>query len=156
MAFKTRAISLISFFFCIMSVSVSFAADKTYVSIKTGEAYLRAGPSKNYPIKWVYKNKGEPLEVVADFENWKKVQDFSGDSGWIHSSVVSKSRSGVVKAQAPVVLHKSASNDARKILKLEPGVRFRIIKCQSNWCQIKVGKLSGWVRSSQIWGDTSS
>jgi SH3-like domain-containing protein len=123
-----------------------------FVATRSNEAYLRAGPSKNYPIKWVYKHSGEPLEVIADFEEWKKVRDFAGDIGWISDGVITDARYGIINSTKAEILYKEPDIKSKKLLKLEHGVRVRIIKCELEWCQIKVDMFKGWLRKSSLWG----
>lgn len=139
-------------FVSVISLSCFLEAQAEFVSIKTNEANLRAGPSKNYPIRWIYKIKGEPLEVIAEYDNWKKVRDFYNDTGWVHQSIVSRAKFGIIKSSVPVILFSSPDVSSKKILRLEYGVRVKIRKCEATWCNIKVDKFEGWVKNSEIWG----
>lgn len=67
-----------------------------FVSIKSNEATLRSGASKNASILSIFVKKNEPIEIVAQFDNWRKVRDFDGEEGWIHSSLLSGKRYVVV------------------------------------------------------------
>lgn len=131
------------------------AAGKQFASLKSDKIFLRVGPSKNYPIKWVYKSKGEPVEIIADFEDWRKVRDFDGEAGWIHFSLLSEAKTGIINSSKSAILYKSSSYDSKKLLKLEPGVRIKIKKCDPEWCQVRIDKLTGWVIKASIWGNTS-
>ena len=42
-----------------------------YVSLKAKEANARRGPSLSHKIDWIYKRKNMPLEVYAEYQNWK-------------------------------------------------------------------------------------
>ena len=126
-----------------------------FVSLKSNKTFLRAGPSKDYPIKWIYEHKGEPMMVIATLEDWKKVKDFKGDVGWVHDSVVSDAKTGIIKNKLPVVLYKNSDESSKKILRLEPGVRINIKKCEPDWCKVKIDNFIGWIRSNTIWGDRS-
>lgn len=127
-----------------------------YVSLRSSEVNLRAGPSKNYPIKWVYKSKSCPLKILAKIDDWRKVQDIYGDSGWVHKSVVSSARDALIIGDSYIVLHKSPQDDSKKLLRLERMVKVRIKSCQTDWCQIKIDKFTGWVPKKNLWGDTSN
>ncbi|MEQ9115920.1 MAG: SH3 domain-containing protein [Rickettsiales bacterium] len=140
-----------------VNLLVSFSASAAqYVSLKSNKAFLRAGPSKDYTIKWIYKQKGEPLQLIASNDEWRKVRDYKGDVGWMHQSVVSeKIRGAVVKASSPVVLYRSASEESKKMLRVEPSVRLYIKKCEQRWCKVKVDNFVGWIQSRNLWGDVS-
>ncbi len=63
-----------------------------FVSIKFNEVNARTGPNKDCPIEWVFIKKGEPVEVVAEYDQWRKIRDIKGEGGWVHSSVISGNR----------------------------------------------------------------
>ena len=46
-----------------------------FVSLRFGTVYLRTGPGRKYPIDWVYKRRGLPVEVIRDFDTWRRVRD---------------------------------------------------------------------------------
>ena len=55
-----------------------------FVSLKASKANARRGPSLSHRIDWVYKRKHMPLEVYAEYENWRRVRDIDGAGGWVH------------------------------------------------------------------------
>ena len=67
-----------------------------YVSLKSNDANIRVGPSKNYPIKIKYIKKNYPLIVLEEHEEWRRVEDFEKNIGWIHKSLISGNRTGIV------------------------------------------------------------
>ena len=67
-----------------------------YVSLKSDDTNIRVGPSKNYPIEIKYIVKNYPLKVLEEYEDWRKVQDFKNNIGWIHKSLISGTRTGIV------------------------------------------------------------
>ena len=60
-----------------------------FVSLRAAEVNMRAGPGREYRITWIYKRRGLPMEVVREFGHWRQVREFSGDSGWIRSNMLS-------------------------------------------------------------------
>ena len=56
-----------------------------YVSLKSDDANIRIGPSKNYPIEIKYIKKNYPLKVLDEYEEWRKVEDYNRNIGWIHN-----------------------------------------------------------------------
>ena len=66
------------------------------VSLKNSLTYMRSGPGKEFPVKFELKQKGYPLQVVAEFNNWRKVVTFSKISGWVHTQLLSSLRTGSV------------------------------------------------------------
>lgn len=130
-----------------------------YASIKSSEVNVRKGPNARYPIEWVFKKKGEPVEVIAQFEHWYKIKDFSGDEGWVKSTMLTKKRRGVINVKinndSPslyALLYDKADVSSQVIAKISHSKRVDITKCNKNWCQIKIVNLSGWIEKFQLWG----
>lgn len=122
-----------------------------FVSLKGNETNLRAGPSKNYPIKWVIKNKGEPVEVVTEFEQWREIKDRDGDSGWVHEAMLSGARSVVVEGDKPQIVYKNTDKD-KKIARIEPNVRAKLLTCKEDLCYISIDQYKGWIERNLLWG----
>ena len=68
-----------------------------YVSLKVKEANARRGPSLSHKIDWIYKRQNMPLEIYAEYENWRRVRDFEGLGGWVHYTLLSGTRYVLVK-----------------------------------------------------------
>ena len=67
------------------SISTGFSAKDTavttsglpvprYVSLKSDHVNVRAGPTKDNDVSWVYTRAGLPVEITAEFENWRRVR----------------------------------------------------------------------------------
>ena len=59
-----------------------------FASLKSDEVNVRTGPGSRYPIDWVFKRKGMPVEIVAEFENWRKIRDWQGAGGWVYQGLL--------------------------------------------------------------------
>jgi SH3-like domain-containing protein len=121
-----------------------------FATLKSDEVNVRAGPGGRYPIDWVFKRKGMPVEIVAEFENWRKIRDWQGASGWVYQGLLTGKRSFVIPKMAS--LHKTPAVSAEVIAKLEPEVMGEIRSCVGDWCRVKVSGVSGWLERSEIWG----
>ena len=109
------------------------------------------GPSKDYPIKFTYKKKYLPLQILDKFENWKKIKDFENNSGWIHTSLLSKKKSAInIKNNS--ILYKKPTIFSEPIAKLEAGRLMIIKKCKKNWCKVNSSSFEGWVLKNSLWG----
>ena len=89
------------------SISTGFSAKDTavttsglpvprYVSLKSDHVNVRAGPTKDNDVSWVYTRAGLPVEITAEFENWRRVRDSEGAEGWVYHSLLSGRRTAVV------------------------------------------------------------
>ncbi len=122
-----------------------------FVSLKVSEANIRRGPSESHRIDWVLKHRGTPLQITAEFEHWRRVQDQDGVGGWIHYSLLSGHRTVVVQGQR-IALRADPNEGARTIALAEKGVIASLGACLPNWCEIETGGFEGWVAKSEIWG----
>jgi SH3-like domain-containing protein len=122
-----------------------------YVSLRSNEVNLRAGPGARYPIEWVFKRRSLPIEIVAEFDTWRKIRDFEGTEGWAHQSMLSGRRM-VQVIGAIRTLRRYASDLSSAVARLEPGVLANLEDCQHEWCEVRVSGFSGWVSRAHIWG----
>ena len=149
---KHYLIILVLFFSILFFLTRSFANESVnFLSLKNNEVYVRVGPSKEYPIKFVYKKKFLPIEVLDKSETWIKIRDFENNSGWIHISQVSKKKSAINKKNNSV-LYKKPTIFSKPIAKLEIGRLVLIKKCKLKWCKISSGNFSGWIYKNSLWG----
>ena len=124
-----------------------------WASFRTDEVNLRAGPGTRYPIEWVYRRVGLPVQIEREFEAWRLVTDQDGVKGWVHSATLQGRRGFAVKGKERP-LRKSAADDAAPVALLKPGVVGRIRTCEANaaWCEVQVADHRGWLRRDEIWG----
>jgi len=123
-----------------------------YVSIRAREANVRRGPGLDHRIDWEYRRRGLPVEVTAEYGQWRRVRDADGAGGWVHHSLLSGIRTGLVRGEGPVRLQAGASDRTALRAMVEPGVVARIESCDGMWCDVSVDGLDGWVAQSALWG----
>ena len=68
-----------------------------FVSIKTDRVNARGGPDKDHDVTWIYTRVGWPVEITAEFENWRRIRDSDGTEGWVYHSLLSGKRTAVVQ-----------------------------------------------------------
>ncbi len=122
-----------------------------FVSLKNSSANVRRGPSTSNPIDWIFRHRGTPLIVRAEYDVWLRVEDVDGEGGWVHSKLLSVRRTVLVQ-QNLLPLRESPSNSARELAALEAGVVPRLNACQLDWCEVSIDDVSGWLPKSGIWG----
>jgi SH3-like domain-containing protein len=129
-----------------------------FVSIKSGKANMRVGPGSKYQVAWLYKKKGLPMEIIQEFDNWRKVRDPEGNEGWMLHSLLSGKRTAVInpweqnnkKGMADL---KSDDNPAASTrAKIEPGVVANVDYCGEDFCHLTIGKHDGYVSKANVWG----
>jgi len=123
-----------------------------FLSLKNNEVNVRLGPSKKYPIKYTYKKKYLPLEILDKSENWRKIKDFENNSGWVHISQLSKKKSAI-NTEDNSILYKKPTIYSEPIAKLKIGRLVLVQKCKDKWCKINSGNYKGWISNSFLWGN---
>lgn len=122
-----------------------------FISLKATEANVRRGPSQSQRIDWILMHKGTPLQVTAEFEHWRRVQDHEGAGGWIHYTLLSGVRTVVVTTER-VAMHETPDGESHTLALADRNVIGRLGNCTVDWCQIETGGFEGWVRKTDIWG----
>ena len=113
---------------------------------------MRTGPGRNYPGIWLYKRRDLPVRVLKVYPNWRLIEDPDGEKGWMLVTLLSDRRTAIVKQGDPKPIHVQPADAAAVRYRAEPGVVGRIDKCREGWCRIAVGKRTGFIRASAIWG----
>src|SRR5262245_27436477 len=122
-----------------------------YVSLRADEVRLRAGPNVSYPIEWVLRRRHLPVEVIAEFELWRRVRDPQGAEGWVHQSLLSGRRYVMITGDTRT-LRRRPEPEAPPVARVEAGVVGELIECQGPWCRLDAGGFRGWLRRAEIWG----
>lgn len=124
-----------------------------FVSLRAEVVNLRTGPGDRYPVDWVYKRRDLPVEVVAEFNHWRKIRDWQGTVGWVHQSLLSGRRMLLVTDKTRT-LRVQPAEAAAPVALLEAGVVGRLLSCpRSNaWCRVEVSRHEGWLRRGEFWG----
>ena len=122
-----------------------------YVSMKAAEGNVRRGPSLTHRIDWVFKRRGMPLQVTAEYGNWRKVQDRDGAGGWVHYALLSGVRTVLIESEMlPVYARPDLASPVNA--HFETGVVARLGTCSQDWCRITAGGYRGWTLKSNLWG----
>lgn len=126
-----------------------------FVSLKAEKVNVRRGPSSDHAVAWVFQRKGMPVEIVAEFENWRRIRDSDGEEGWILQNMLTGKRTAVVapwRRGQTMALYSTASGDSPLVAKVSAGVVSEVSSCTGEWCAIKAGGYGGWIEQSMLWG----
>lgn len=123
-----------------------------FVSLRSDKVFVRTGPALRYPIKWVYNKADLPIEIVQEFDTWRKIRDKDGEEGWVHQSLLSARRSALVTAAEPVNLNKGPDLTTLVMAKLEPGVLAAVKSCDGTWCEVEAEGYDGFTSQKSLWG----
>lgn len=131
-----------------------------FVSLKSDKINLRAGPGTEYPISWVFRRAGLPVEVIKEFEGWRQVRDAEGVTGWVLQTFLSRRRTSLVAPwevkpeKAPPQIPIRADNSARasEVAILEAGVIADVHTCDGAWCEVSIDAYRGFIEQKKLWG----
>ena len=126
-----------------------------FVSLKSDRVNVRSGPNKDQEVRWVYTRAGMPVEITAEFENWRRIRDWEGAEGWVYHTLLSGKRSAVVVPTLKdelIPLYESTEPGAPVAASLQPGVLTQIKACNGQWCQVSGKGFGGWIVQERLWG----
>jgi SH3-like domain-containing protein len=126
-----------------------------FVTLKAEKVNVRKGPSSDHPVAWVFQSKGLPVEIIAEFETWRRVRDSDGSEGWILQNMLSGKRNVLVapwRKDQLTALYSGASNQSSLAANLTSGAMGEIKSCDGTWCNVTIGGYQGYVEQSMLWG----
>jgi len=132
-----------------------------FVSTRSSPINVRVGPGTKYDIAWNFVVSGVPVEIIQEFDTWRKIRDVEGDEGWVHQNLLIGTRTGYatpLMANGEVTMHTNRADDGPVRARLAPGVKVTIHECDGQWCSVAAGQpgerqaFSGYVRQEELWG----
>lgn len=126
-----------------------------FVSLKASRVNVRIGPSYEHSVKWIFVRAGLPVEIVQEFETWRRIRDSAGSEGWVQQSLLSGRRTALVapwRDAAPVPLHVSAGDGGAVTAIVEPMVVATVKSCDGHWCLVEGKGFEGYAPQDKLWG----
>lgn len=135
-----------------------------FVTTRSNPINVRVGPGIKYEIAWVYIKDAVPVEIVQEFDTWRKIRGVDGQEGWVHQSLLQGPRAGYVTplvAKTNAALHAGPSDNSAIRATLGAGLRVAIKECDGHWCEVSVSQhgdgerivsYSGYLRQAELWG----
>jgi SH3-like domain-containing protein len=124
-----------------------------FVSLRSGNINVRVGPGLHYPLEWVFVRNRLPVEIVAEFDAWRKIRDAEGVGGWVHQSMLSGTRMVLVLgAEQSLYKKPDISTSTPIIAKVQSGVIGKLLSCQEQLCRVQIEGYKGWILRESIWG----
>jgi len=127
-----------------------------FVSLKSDKVNVRAGPTKDHDVAWVYNRAALPVEVTAEFENWRRIRDWEGAEGWVYHSLLSGKRTALVSPskgkEELLALHAKPDAASAVSAQLQHGVLATVKRCQNGWCRLTGDGFDGWIEQPRLWG----
>lgn len=123
-----------------------------FVSLDSDKVNLRTGPGQRYPIEWVLTRRHIPVEIIAQYEHWRRIREWDGTTGWVNQNLLTGKRYVIVAKGANRPIHRQPEAASALVARAEPGVVARLGECRDAWCRIDTDSVSGWIRRADLWG----
>jgi SH3-like domain-containing protein len=150
-AMRVRMVRFAGLALCVLLLAAPASA-LTWLSQKHDRASLREGPSFSHRILWIYRHKGYPFQLIASYDNWRRVRDADGIVGWMHVTMLTTRRTVLVTGRDRAPIRATAGADAKVIDYAEPGAIARLKACARNACRIAQDGIDGWIAKARLWG----
>jgi SH3-like domain-containing protein len=135
-----------------------------FVTTRSSPINVRVGPGVKYEIAWVYLKDGVPVEIVQEFDTWRKIRDVDGQEGWVHQNLLQGPRAGYVTplvANGTIPLRANRDDNSGLRATLGAGLRVTVKECDGTWCDVTASQqiegersasYSGFVHQEELWG----
>ncbi len=126
-----------------------------FVSLKSDRVNVRIGPSRDHDIGWTYVKAGLPVEIIQEFENWRRIRDWEGKEGWVFHSLLSGRRTALVTPwdeNVTTPLRARSKSDAQIVAELETNVLTSVKECAGGWCRVDGEGYDGWIDQTRLFG----
>lgn len=122
-----------------------------FVSLRADRINMRTGPGLRYPIEWVFVRPNLPVEVINEFENWRRIRDWQGTTGWVHRSMIEARRFAIVDGGDRYIRDTPAVGSPGVGI-AQSGALGELVECSDDWCSVNFGEVAGWLPREHLWG----
>ena len=134
-----------------------------FVSLRAEPTNVRVGPGTEYSVAWVFVRSGLPVEIIQEFDTWRKIRDLDGSEGWVHKSLLTGHRAAYVAPwdeQARIPIRARTEPDSRVRAWLTSKYLVSVDNCDGKYCAVSARNrsgqgrpdYSGYVDQSVLWG----
>ena len=127
-----------------------------YVTLKFPKVNARSGPGEDHRLRFVYRTRGLPLQVVAETSEWRRVCDPEGQVTWVHKRVTDGRRNVINMSPRPAALYRKPRPGAEPAAYLDVRALAALVRCEKGWCKVKADGAAGWVREGALWGTSDA
>ena len=131
-----------------------------FVTTRSEPINVRVGPGTRYDVAWVFVKAGLPVEIIQEFDTWRKIRDLDGQEGWVHQNLLTGTRAAYVTpwiSDNQVPLRAGRDNTAGVRAWLTSRLLLQIANCDGAVCAVSTrddtGRtFSGFVGQADLWG----
>lgn len=121
-----------------------------YSSLRYDKVNGRAGPSRDYPVQWMYERQGLPVIIVRESQDWRKIRDPLGDEVWVNKSQLAGARTVITTEEGAI--RREASAKSAVAASFGAGAVLQLTECKGGWCRVEAEGRKGWALKSHLWG----
>ena len=122
-----------------------------FASLRADDVNVRAGPGVRYPVKWKFVQRNMPVQIIAEYDTWRKIRDWEGAEGWVHRAMLSSRRSLIMMGQGQT-MRQDATDDSAAVARLATGFVVMVSGCTREWCEVEAAGYEGWIKRDGVWG----
>ena len=122
-----------------------------FASLQSAKVNMRTGPGETYPIVWTYQRANLPVEIIEEFEIWRRIRDHDGVVGWVKGTLLAGKRHVLVRDEQRT-LRADSNVEAAPVAYIDPGVILNVLECSTDWCRLEVQGYKGWLPKNEFWG----
>jgi len=136
----------------ILFVIIVFAgvANAERLAVSAPVANIRSGPGTGHNVLWKVEQYF-PVLVIEKSGEWYRFEDFEGDKGWVHQSLVGKIPAVITRNDTSNIRSGPGTNNP-VLFSVEKGIPFKVINRKDKWIQIEhTDGDKGWIHKSLVW-----
>ena len=154
---RTLIVSILFSFFSCNTYALDFGPSTglkipRFVSLKSDEVNVRVGPSINYPKELQYIQKNLPVEIIDEYDLWRKITDIDGNKGWVHKSLIKSERYAIILPKNNKKVFVFSNPIGEKIGEIGKNNIVKLNNCLKKWCYIHFLNNKGWINKENLWG----
>lgn len=124
-----------------------------FVAMRANKVNARSGPNMRYPIEWIYQQQNYPVEIIAEYEQWRKIRDHEGTVSWVMKNLLTNARYALVTEPGENNIYNKDSLNSDVIARAEDGSIGKIKRCTQAFCLLEFeNNIEGWMQRSVIYG----
>lgn len=123
-----------------------------WVTVRAGRVNVRRGPSMDQDVVWTYVRPGQPVEIIAEYDSWRRIRDSNGETGWVKSAMLDGKRNVILTGRVNTAILNGPRADAGVVAYASPGLVAKLVACEGEWCEINARGYDGYVSRDRLWG----
>ena len=127
---RVIALILFSSFLCMNARAAAILElnpDETrFVAMRAVKVNARSGPNIRYPIEWIYQQQNYPVEIIAEYDQWRKIKDYEGTITWVRKNLLTNTRYALITEPGENNIYEKDSLNSDVIARAENGVVAKI------------------------------